>query len=279
MKTLLNKKIFPMLRESRLRWKECDGTRRAASLAFYTAFSLGPLLLVAIGIASLVLGREAARGEIYNLMQGLAGSSMIRAIQKVVQATTKPSHDVWRGVMAFVLVVYGASRVFSELKNTLNLMWKVERAAPGGVWPWIRGRLLSMVMVLGICLLPLISIAVDAGIGAAEPAANAVRWVVDILSAFVLTAVLLAMLYKYLPDRFVAWKDVWAGSIVTALFFTLGKSALELIISVSAGYGAPGALALILIWVYYAVLIFSWGRHSRLFTPSAMAPAAPRASD
>jgi membrane protein len=258
-----------LLKESINKWSSDNVMRLAASLAYYTVFSLAPLLLAAIAIAGLVFGEDAASGQIYLQLKASLGPSVAAAIEELVKAASKPAHGFWGAVLAFALVLFGASGVFGELKDSLNIIWKVQPKAGSGMWRWVRGRFLSIGMVLGICFLLLVSLVVDAGLGVAAkhgsnlvPGSPLIMQAAGMAVSFCFVTLLFVLLFKYLPDTRVAWGDVWTGSIVTALLFTLGKSGLEIYISkaaVSSSYGAAGALALVLVWVYYSAQIFLLG--------------------
>ena len=265
----LLKELPGLFKKSASKWNDDHAMRLAASLAYYTAFSLAPLLLAAISVAGLVFGQEAASGQIYEELKGALGPSIAAAIQELVQAASKPSHGIWGTILAFILVLFGASGVFGELKESLNIIWKVEPESGGGIWKWIRGRFLSIGMVLGVCFLLLVSLVINAGLGAAEkyglsfaPGAPVIMQVITTLVSLGFVTLLFALLFKYLPETSVAWRDVWIGALVTAILFTLGKTGLEIYISKAApasGYGAAGALALVLVWVYYSAQIFLMG--------------------
>jgi membrane protein len=265
----LLKKLPRLLKKSFAKWSDDNAMRMAASLAYYTAFSLAPMLLAAIGIAGLVFGEEAARGQIYEQLRGGLGSSVASAIQELVQAAAKPAQGITGTVVAFVLVLFAASGVFGELKDALNIIWKTQPKTGSGILAWIKGRFFSIGVVLGICFLLLVSLVINAGLSAAEsygssflPFAPLVLQVISTLISFGFITVLFALLFKKLPDATVAWRDVWIGSIVTAVLFTLGKTGLEIYIakaSPDSAYGAAGALALVLVWVYYSAQIFLMG--------------------
>jgi membrane protein len=270
--------LFPMTMLKKLprlfklafkKWSTDNAMRMAASLSYYTAFSLGPLVLAAIAVAGLIFGHEAASGQIYDQLKDTLGPSIAEAIQELVKAASKPSRGIWGTILAFVLVLFGASGVFGELKDSLNIVWKAQPKAGSGVWTWIQGRFLSIGMVLGVCFLLLVSLVINAGLGAAGsyglsilPGVPVLMQTLTTVVSFGLIAVLFAFMFKYLPDVKVAWRDVWVGSVVTALLFTLGKTGLEIYIAKAApgsSYGAAGALALILLWVYYSAQIFLMG--------------------
>jgi membrane protein len=263
------KRMPRLLKLSFAKWKDDNAMRLAASLAYYTAFSLAPLLLAAIALGGLVFGDEAASGRIYRQLEGALGHSVAAAIEELVQAARKPVQGILGAVVAFALVLFGASGVFGELKDALNIVWKQQRKEGSGIWTWIRGRFLSIGMVLGVCFLLLVSLVINTALGVVSDygkeligVAPQLVQVVGILFSFGFIVLLFALLFKFLPDTKVEWDDDWIGSIFTALLFTLGKTGLEIYISkaaVASAYGAAGALALVLVWVYYSAQIFLMG--------------------
>jgi membrane protein len=269
MKASFVRKIRPLAGKSFAKWKSDNAMRMAASLAYYTAFSLAPLILAAVAVAGLVFGQDAASGRIYDELKSSLGPSVADAVQELVKAASRPVSGVWGAILSFALILFGASGVFGELKDSLNIIWKAVPRAGNGIWTWIRGRFLSVGMVLGVSFLLLVSLVINAGLGVAAqygtklvPGMPLIMQTAGMVISFCFVAALFALMFKYLPDTFVAWKDVWIGSVVTALLFSLGKSGLEIYISkaaVGSGYGAAGALALVLVWVYYSAQIFLMG--------------------
>jgi membrane protein len=263
------RKIPALFKESFAKWKSDNAMRMAASLAYYTAFSLAPLVLAAIAVAGLIFGEDAARGRIYLELKGTLGPSIAASVEELVKAASKPVSGIWGALLSFALVLFGASGVFGELKESLNGIWKASPRKGNGIWIWIRGRFLSIGMVLGVCFLLLVSLVINAGLGVVAdyglkmvPGAPLIMQAIGMIFSLLFVMVLFAMMFKYLPDTYVAWRDVWIGSAVTAILFTLGKTGLEIYISksaVSSGYGAAGALALVLVWVYFSAQIFLLG--------------------
>ena len=194
---------------------------------------------------------------------------MASAVQELVLAASKPASGIWGTILSFILVLFGASGVFGELKDSLNIIWKAAPKEGNGIWMWIRGRFLSIGMVLGICFLLLVSLVLNAGLGVVGkygmdlvPGAPIIMEIIGMCLTLFFVTTLFACMFKYLPDTRVSWKDVWIGSVVTAILFTLGKSGLEIYISragVASQYGAAGALALVLVWVYFSAQIFLMG--------------------
>jgi membrane protein len=253
-------------------WSEINAPRLGAALAFYTTLSMAPLLVVSIGIAGLVFGRQAAQGQIVYEIQSLVGREGGAAIQAMLLETHKTSSG-FAGIMVAVLGVFilllGASGVFGELRDSLNLVWGVKIIGGGGLWGMVRYRFVSFAMVVGIGFLLIVSLLVSAAIAAAGkffehllPAPEALLHVGSTLISFLAVTVLFALLYKLVPDVHIEWQDVWIGAAVTSLLFSIGKFLIGLYLgkaSVGSAYGAAGSLVVFLVWVYYSAQIFFLG--------------------
>ena len=251
-------------------WVADRASSMGAALSYYTVFSIAPLLVIVIAVAGLVFGADAARGAIVEQLQGLLGKQAAQTIQEMLANASEPKSSALATVVGFVLVLVGATTVFAELQDDLDRIWKVpQRARPQGAWGWVRARMLSFGMVLAIGFLLLVSLVASAAIsavgawggglfGAWETLAHAVEVVVS----FALLSALFAVMYRFLPDVRIAWRDVAVGAIVTALLFTVGKFLIGLYIgksSTASTFGAAGSLVVLLLWVYYSAQIFLFG--------------------
>ena len=260
---------FGLIKESVKEWKNDGALDLGASLAYYTIFSLAPMLLIATGIAGLVWGREAVQGQLVGQMRGLVGPEGAQAIQTILANAGRHGSGVLATVIGFVTILFGATGVFAQLQNALNRIWNVEPKPGGGVWGFVRNRLLSFGMVLGIGFLLLVSLVLSAAAASvdqwAEGLGGAGQMLVRVLSfavSFAITTFLFAMIYKFLPDVKMAWRDVWIGAVVTALLFTVGKFLIGLYIAkstVASTYGAAGSLVILLLWTYYSAQIVFLG--------------------
>lgn len=263
------KEFIGLIEETIDEWQEDNAMRLAAALSYYTVFSLAPLLLAAIAIAGLVFGHEAATGKIYDQLHQFVGTSVAQSMQEVVQAADKPSSGFNAAVIGFMLGLFGASAVFGELIDSLNHIWGVKQKKGRGIIRWVIGRLFSIGMVMGVCLLLLASIVLNTVLGAiteyglGEKVEQAlIGQSISFVISIGFTTLLFSALFKFLPKTKILWSDVWTGGALTALLFTLGKFGLEQYLARSnpgSGYGAAGALAVILIWVYYSAQIFFFG--------------------
>jgi len=243
--------------------------RMAGALSYYTAFSIAPLIVIAIAIAGLVFGEEAARGQITGQIKNLVGDSGAQAIQTMVQSADKPGRSTIATLMGIVSLLIGATGVFGELQDSLNTIWEVQAKPGHGVMGFLRQRFLSFSMVFGIGFMLLVSLVLSAAIegmgsqlNAWIPHAHGISESINSVLSFVVIGVLFAFTFKYLPDVRIRWRDVWIGAAVTAGLFVIGKFAIGLYLgfaATSSSYGAVGSLAVLLIWVYYSAQVFLIG--------------------
>ena len=263
-------KIIVMFRQMFQAWSDDYVPSMGAALAYYTMFSLAPLLLIVIAIAGLVFGEDAARGEIAAQLQSLMGEGSAVAVQDLLVSVRDPAPGAAATLVGVILLLVGATSVFGELQDTLNRIWKVPVPSKVGGWiKLVRSRLLSFGMVLAMGFLLVVSLLFSAALDVTA------RWwgplfgewqllatVANGLSSFVVVATLFAFIYKTMPRVHIQWSDVWVGAIVTALLFTLGKSLISLYIGrsgVVSGFGAAGSLVVVMLWVYYSAQIFLIG--------------------
>lgn len=260
---------FGLLKESFKEWKEDGALSLGAALAYYTIFSLAPMLLIAISVAGLVFGREAAQGELVGQMRELLGQQGAEAIQTMVANAGKHGSGVLGTLIGVATILFGATGVFAQLQTSLNRIWDVEAKPAKGIWGFLRTRILSFGMVLGIGFLLLVSLVISAAIAAMDtyvtglfPGAEVLIGIVSALIGLALITVLLAMIYRFLPDVKIAWRDVWIGAAITAVLFLIGKVLIGLYLgnsSVASTYGAAGSLVILLLWIYYSSQILFFG--------------------
>jgi membrane protein len=260
---------FGVLKQTFSDWSDDHAPRLGAALAYYTVFSIAPLLLIVISIAGLVFGREAAQEQIFGQLSGLVGEGGAEAIQGMLKAADKPHAGIVSTIIGVVTLIFGATGVFIQLQDALNTIWEVKPKPGQGIKGFIRHRILSLAMVFGIGFLLLVSLVVSAGLSAAGkwlgdtmPGGEAVWHVLNFVIAFGVIALMFTLLFKYVPDVKIAWKDVWLGGVLTAFLFTLGKYGLGMYLgraSVASAYGAAGSLIVVLLWVYYSAQILFFG--------------------
>jgi membrane protein len=250
-------------------WIDDKASRLAAALAYYTAFSLAPLLVITIGVAGLVFGDDAAQGKIVGELQGVMGPDGARFVESLIAAARKPSSGIAATVIGVLILAFGASGVFGELQDALNTIWGVKPKEGRGFRGILRDRLLSFTMVLGTGFLLLVSLALSAalsaiggGVAGLLPVPEAALQAVNFIIAMGFITLLFALIFKVVPDVKIAWRDVWIGAVITALLFSLGKFAIGLYLgksSIASSFGAAASLAVMLIWVYYSAQILFIG--------------------
>ena len=250
-------------------WWEDNAPRLGAALAFYTVFSLSPLLIIAVAIAGLFFGQDAAQGHIVAQIEGLVGQEGAIAVQAMIDSARKPASGIIASLFGLFTLLAGATGLFGELQAALNTIWEVPDKPASGVVGILKNRFLSFAMVLGMGFLLLVSLLVSAALAAAGhflgglfPASASLGQMVNFLASILVTTLLFAMIYKYLPNVAIAWNDVWIGAAVTALLFTAGKFLIGVYLGtsgVTSAYGAASSLVIILIWVYYSTQIFLLG--------------------
>lgn len=250
-------------------WSEDNATRLAAALAYYAVFSIAPLLMIAISVAGLVFGREAAQGEIYRQLDGLIGAQGASAVQSMLQAAGEPAGGIAAGLIGLGLLLFGASGVTMELRAALNSIWDVPPPPSGGWRHMLRERFRSVGLVLGVGFLLMVSLLISAAvsamgryfqsyIGESEAALQAVNFA----ASFAVITLLFMLIFRFVPDAKVEWRDVWLGALLTAFLFSIGKLLIGLYLgksSFASAYGAAGSLVVFLVWVYYSAQILFFG--------------------
>lgn len=258
-----------VLIESLTSWIDHRAASKGAALAFYTLFSVTPILILAIAIAGYFFGAEAAQGEIVAQVEELAGPNGALAIQALLAAARDPSSGLVATLVASIFLLLGATSVFAELKGSLDELWGIEKPGKSAFGVLLRTRLLSFSLVLVLAFLLLVSLVVSAGLAMLERYAHGmlgdsamVMNVIASLVSYVVIAVMFAVIYKTLPDAPLSWRDVWIGAALTAGMFSLGKFAIGLYLGnsgVASSFGAAGSLIALMLWVYYSAQIFFLG--------------------
>ena len=261
--------MWQLIRRTFAKWNEDHAPGLGAALSYYTVFSLAPVLMIAIAFASLVFGQDAAQGQIMGQIQGLVGEETAKAIQSMIEAARKPAAGFLTTMIAMVMLFMGATGVFAQLQESLNIIWKVKAKPEEGILKILKDRFISLLAVLGTGFLLLISLIISAALSALGatldyllPGLEVLLHIINIILSFAVVTLLFAMIYKLLPDTPIRWGDVWVGAMITSLLFTIGKFFIGLYLGnsdVGLAYGAAGSLVVILIWVYYASQIFLFG--------------------
>ena len=263
------KNAFSLIRAAISNWIDDFAPSMGAALAYYTVFSVAPLLVIVIAVAALVFGQEVAQASILDQARELLGPQGATAVEAMLASAQKPKEGTIASIVGIFALLIGATTVFAELESDLNRIWKVTPIKKPGLWGFLRVRVLSIGMVLAIAFLLLVSLLISAGLAAWgkywSPWFGELKIALDaanfVLSLAVVT-VLFAIIYKVLPQTRIQWRDVWIGALVTALLFTFGKFLIGLYIGksgIASAYGAAGALAILLVWVYYSAQIFLIG--------------------
>lgn len=263
------KAVIDVLKDTFKDFGEDKVPRLAAALAYYTIFSIAPLMLIAIAVASLVFERTAVEGQMLDTIQGLLGKEGRDTIGSAMEAGNKGGGNVVAASIGIATLLLGASGVFGQLKDALNTIWEVKPKEGQGVLGILRERFLSFTMVLGTGFLLLVSLVVSAGIAALGsfltsvlPGGDWVAQIVNLVVTLGIITLMFVLLFKFLPDVQVAWKDVVVGAFITAVLFTAGQFALGFYVasgSVGTAFGAAGSIVIILVWIYYSSLIFFIG--------------------
>ena len=265
--------MFKLIKNTIHEWQEDRAPRLAAALAYYTTFSLAPLLILIIAIAGLVGGQQAAQSQVMAQIQDLLGPQGSAFVQGMIESASQPSTGITATLIGAVTLLFGALGVFGELQNSLDMIWDVKPKPARNLWDGIKrffiGRLLSFTMVLGVGFLLLASLVISAAlsalgqfVSATLPLANLWLQLINFFSSFLVITLLFAMIFKFLPEAEIAWKDVWLGAAVTSALFTLGKFVIGLYLGrsrVGSIFGAAGSLAILLIWIYYSAQILFFG--------------------
>jgi membrane protein len=250
-------------------WKD-NCLRLAASLAYYTALSLAPLLLLIVGVAGLVLDRGQVAHQLTTQLESLMGPAGRELVTSIL-ATTSPQEGTIATVIGLITLFIGATAVFGELQSTMNLIWEVQPAPTcgvwSGIWAWLRARVFSLAIVFALAFLLLVSLVISAALASAAalfhgPEQALLSRILEMAVSLLVLTVVFTLLYKYVPDADIRWQDAWPGGLLTAVLFTLGKTAIGFYLgraSVGSAYGAAGSMVVLLVWVYYSALIMFFG--------------------
>jgi membrane protein len=261
--------LVAMGRQSITAWVDDYAPSMGAALAYYSLFSIAPLLLIVVSIAGLVFGPDAARGEIFGELRDLVGDQGADAAQGLLQSVNKPAQGIVGTVVGIAALLVGAASVFGELQDALDRIWRAPPRPGSGLWNLLRTRLVSFGMVLGVGFLLIVSLVASAAIAAVAKlyAGAFVGWSIvaeglNFALSFAVVTATFAMIYKLLPRVPIGWRDVWTGAAVTSLLFAIGKSLIGVYLGRSgfaSGFGAAGSLIVLLVWTYYSAQIFLLG--------------------
>jgi membrane protein len=260
--------IWALIKDAANGWSAHRASRIGAALAFYTVFSLGPILLLAVVVAGFFFGQGAARGEVHQQVSTMLGAKAAAEVQTVLLRAHRPAAGVVATAISVVTLLFSADIALVELKSGLDEIWSVRNDTRRWYWEYLQSRLLSIALILSLGFLLLVSLAFGAALGALEAVSRGI-FIVGIvlrstsaLISFGLAVLLFATIYKVLPSVKLAWRDVVVGALITAVLFTVGKYAIGLYMgssTVASMYGAAGSVIVVLLWVYYSAEVFLFG--------------------
>jgi len=269
MRTLRIKGVWLLLRDSAIAWDDDNIATQGAALAFFTAFSLSPLLIMVIVCSSLGFGQEAASGHLVSQIRGLIGIEGANFVQSLITNAYKSDSNILATIFSVVMIVLGASAVFVQLRDSLNTIWRVQQKPIGTIKGFLRGRLLSFAMIVGIGFLLLVSLILSAFLAAMSNYVSnllailpGLVSVLDFTISFVGITVMFALMFKFVPAATVKWRDVWVGAAVTSLLFSIGKLLIGLYLgngAIGSTFGAAKSLVVIMLWAYYSSQIVLFG--------------------
>lgn len=283
------KDSIPLLKETYKKWSDHQAPRLGASVAFYTLLSFAPLLVLLAAVAALVFSKEAAQNGLIDEARQMIGDRGADTVKSLLENAQKPSSGVLASIIAFATLLFGASGVFTELRDALNTIWDAKPKEAAGFIGMLKDRLFSFGMVLSVGFVLLASLVVSAGLAIVGkffsgliPLPAPVFQGINFLVSFAVITVLFALMFKYVPAIHISWRNVRTGAIGTALLFTAGKFALGLYLgkaSVGSAYGAAGSLVAMIVWVYYSAQIFFFGAEfTRVYSdahPDSSSPQVP----
>jgi membrane protein len=259
---------WSILAEAGSDWLEDKAARLGAALAFYSVLSIAPLMVITLALASLILDRNAAREQLATEMGGLVGKEGAKLIETMLDNGTKFS-GTFTTILGIATLLFGASGVFGELQDAMNTIWEVKPKPNQGIWGVIRTRFLSFAMVLGTGFLLLVSLILTSSVagagsyfGRAMPALEPLVHLLTNAVSFAVVTLMFMLIFKFLPDAEVAWRDVWVGALLTAGLFTMGKMLIGFYLGKSglgSAYGAAGSVVVLIVWVYYSAQILFFG--------------------
>jgi len=260
---------WSLARETLASWSDDYAASMGAALAYYTMFSIAPLLLIVISLAGLFFGEQAARGEILDQLEGLMGVEGAHAVQALLASVNQPKAGILATLFGIGALVVGATTVIGELQNALDRIWRAPRRSnEGSIAKWLHSRLLSLGMIMGTGFLLMVSLLASALLAGLQRwfsryvSLGAAASSIDFLISFAFITVAFAMIYKLMPRVRIEWRDVWIGAVVTSLLFTVGKMAIGIYIgrsAVASTFGAAASLVAMVVWVYWSAQIFLLG--------------------
>jgi membrane protein len=260
-----------ILKQTAQEWIEDDAPQLGAALAYYSVFSLAPMVLLLIAVVGVLFHEDPAGAwsKITEQMSYFLDRSAITMVQQIAQQVSSPAKSLLGGTIGFALALFGASGVFGQLQNALNIIWGVKSKPRGGIWGFVRSRFLSFALIAGIGFLLLVSLVIEAGIKSFShylqsilPGALTIVIPLYLTLDFVIVTAVFAMIFRILPNAVIHWRDVWTGAVLTAILFLIGKWVLGIYLgsgTAASVYGAASSLITLLLWIYYSSQILLFG--------------------
>jgi membrane protein len=263
-------RVLDLLKSAAMEWSRDKCPQLGAALAYYTIFSLAPLVLVLLGVFGLIYGsNEQARQKILDQLSYLVDPSGVKVFQDIANSAAEPKAGILATAIGILIALFGASGIFGQLQDALNTIWAVKPKPGQGIWGFIRARFLSFAMVGGVCFLLLVSLTVEGLLKGLHsylqsiiPGGHYLGLAIFYVFDLGVIVLLFAMLFRYLPDAKIAWRDVWTGAALTAILFVIGKFLLSLYLGSGAAgsaYGAASSLITLLLWIFYSAQILLFG--------------------
>lgn len=264
------KGIWDILKKSFAGFSNDRILKLSAALAYYTVFSVGPLLIVVIFLCSIFFGKEAVEGTIYGQIQGFVGHDAAIQLQEIIKSAAIAGKGKIAAIIGIITLLIGATSMFSEMQDSINLIWEIKTKPKSAIWLFIKNRLLSFGVIGTLGFLLLVTLVISGLVEALSQQLQShfhavtvtLFYILDVVLNFVVITVLFGVIFKVLPDAKIKWKDITAGAIATAVLFMLGKFAISFYITktnVGNTYGAAGSLVILLVWIYYSSVILYFG--------------------
>jgi membrane protein len=259
--------IAALVKQTFNQWIDDNCERLGASLAFYTVWSVGPLFLVVISIAGFVFGRQAAQTQLLSVLKQMVGEQGAASVNDTITAANSSGHTLLANIVGIILLLVSASGVFAELKSSLNVVWRVTPKA-GSLWLTLKARFFSLTVVIGTGFLLLVSLIVDAAMGALSDHLQSfvpllvLGHVLHFVISLGVTTALFGLMFRIIPDATIAWRDAFLGGLVTAVLFTIGQTVIGLYLghtSIGSAYGAASSLMIVVVWIYFSSCILFLG--------------------
>jgi membrane protein len=259
--------MWQFLKEIIKEWQQDNVSQLAAALSYFAVVSLAPLLVLVVVMVGLFYGREAARAELMMQVESVVGAEVAQFVETVLANASQPELASIAGILSFLILLWGSTNLFSQLQFSLNTIWDVKPKPEAGIWVTVVNRFWAFAMVTGIAVLLLANVILSSVLTALSNATAGwlpqVDWLwppINFIISLLIMTILIAAIFKILPEAEIAWRHVWLGAAVTAVLFTIGQFALSFYLSnAGSAYGAAGSFAVFLIWVYYSAQIFFFG--------------------